>query len=227
MVLYFDFMDDIKIVRSSRKSIAIVILPGGTVEVRAPRFVPEFAINAFVKSKRGWIEERLTMVRRHTPHKKAFADGEKFMYQGDEYPLTLVTSPHIEIKDGKLLFPLALVSRGKETLDKWYIKQAKAVIREQVEYYAKRMGTTYNGITSFTDTKSKWGSCTHDNRLQFNWRLILAPPIVLRYVIIHELVHTTEKNHSVIFWNKVRAQNPSYKAQIKWLKEHGNGLMVS
>jgi predicted metal-dependent hydrolase len=54
----------------------------------------------------------------------------------------------------------------------------------------------------------------------------MAPPIVLRYVIIHELVHTTEKNHSAIFWNKVRKYNPSYKAQIKWLKENGNGLML-
>jgi predicted metal-dependent hydrolase len=216
---------EIKVTRSTRRSIAIVILPNGTVEIRAPKLVPQFAINAFIKTKKDWIEKRLEMVRKQMPNKRTFIDGEKFLYLGDEYPLSTGTGAPIEIKDGKLLFPLALIPRGKEALQKWYIKQAKVVIREQVNYYSKIMGTTYNGI-SFSDTKTQWGRCTHDNRLQFNWRLIMSPAIVLRYVVIHELVHTTEKNHSAIFWNKVRKYNPSYKQQIKWLKENGNGLML-
>lgn len=215
---------EIKITRSKRRSIAIVINPNGTVEVRAPKLVPQFAINAFVKTKKDWIKKRLEIVRSQLPNKKSFIDGEKFLYLGGTYSLAIGTGARIEIKDGMLLFPLALVPRGHEALEKWYIKQAKAIIRGQVDYYAKIMGTTYNGV-SFSDTKSQWGRCTHDNRLQFNWRLIMAPMLIIRYVVLHELVHTTEKNHSAIFWNKVRKYNPSYKHQIQWLKEHGNNLM--
>ncbi len=75
-------------------------------------------------------------------------------------------------------------------------------------------------------TKSQWGSCTHDNKLQFSWRLIMTPITVLNYVVIHELAHTTQKNHSRAFWDVVRRHCPSYNRQRKWLKEHGNSLVV-
>ena len=216
-------LSTIKITRSSRKSIAIVVLPNGTVEVRAPKYIPEFAIKAFVKSKTQWIEMRLEVVRKHIPAVKRFETGGKFLYLGNEYSLQLGNYIDIEIKDDKMLFPLAMASRGKAHLEKWYIKQAKIVIKNLVSEYAKTMELSYESI-SFSDTKSKWGSCTHDNRLQFNWRLMMAPLLVVRYVAIHELVHTIHKDHQAIFWNKVRKINPSYKQQIKWLKLNGGRL---
>lgn len=218
-------MDDIKIVRRKRRSVAIVILPNGEVEVRAPKFMPIFAIKAFINSKSDWIKEKQNLVRESLSPAKKFDNGEKIIFLGNEYSLLLGNYIHIEIKDDKLLFPLALASCGQEVLEKWYIKQAKVIIKREVDYYVEKMGTEYNGI-SFSDTKSKWGSCTFDNRLQFNWRLIMAPLLVVRYVVLHELVHTTTKNHSAIFWNKVRQVNPSYKQQIKWLKINGNNLIV-
>ncbi len=218
-------MTDFKIVRSKRKSIAIVILPTGAVEVRAPKFIPEFAIKAFVKSKSEWIEERQAHVLKNKIVPKQFVNGEKFLYLGNEYQLLLGPSPHIEIKEDTIYFPLALAKNGHNTLEKWYIKQAKQVIKNLVDEYSTEMKLPYSGI-SFSDTSSKWGSCTPDNRLQFNWRLVMAPLLVVRYVIIHELVHTVEKNHKTLFWNKVRAKNPSYKNQIKWLKENGDKLKI-
>jgi hypothetical protein len=218
-------IDEVKITRTSRKSISIVILPNGEVEARAPKYIPNFIIKQFIKSKSDWIEERQSAVLKHVSKTREFINGEKFMYLGEEYSLLLGNYIHIEIKDGKLLFPLALASRGKAVLEKWYIKQAKSVIKNHVEHYAKALNTSYSAI-SYSDTRSKWGSCTHDNRLQFNWRLMMTPLLVVRYVVLHELVHTTEKNHSAIFWNKVRKINPSYKQQIKWLKLHGNKLHI-
>ncbi len=214
-----------KIVRKNRKSIAIVILPTGQVEVRAPKFIPEFAIKAFIKSKSEWIKERQEYVLKSKTEPKKFANGEKFLFLGKEYSLLLGPSPHIEIIDSTLHFPLALAKNGHSMLEKWYIKQAKQVIKNLVEECSREMELPYNGI-SFSDTRSKWGSCTPDNRLQFNWRLIMAPLLVIRYVVIHELVHTVEKNHKTLFWNRVRAKNPSYKNQIKWLKANGNALKV-
>ncbi len=218
-------ISDIKITKSKRNSIALVIHPSGIVEVRAPKYLPDFTIRAFVKSKSAWIEERLAFVAKKKPTQKKFINGEKFLYLGKEYSLELGPYIHIEAKGDKLLFPLALASRGNYTLEKWYVKQAKTLIKSLASEYAKKMNTSYSAI-SFSDTKSKWGSCTHDNRLQFNWRLIMAPLLVVRYVVIHELSHTTAKNHSGIFWNNVRTINPSYKNQIKWLKEHGDSLKI-
>lgn len=218
-------IENFRIVRSKRKSIAIVILPGGQVEVRAPKYIPEFALKAFVKGKSDWIKERQAYALKNKPAPKKFVNDEKFLYLGHEYQLLLGPYIHIEVKDEALLFPLALASRGPDTLHKWYIKQAIVVIKNLVDDYSKEMNLPYNGI-SFSDTSSKWGSCTSDNRLQFNWRLIMAPLLVVRYVVIHELVHTVEKNHKTIFWNKVRSKNPSYKNQIKWLKINGDKLKI-
>ncbi|MDO8269212.1 MAG: SprT family zinc-dependent metalloprotease [Candidatus Levybacteria bacterium] len=218
-------IESLKITRSDRRSIAIVVLPNGTVEVRAPKYIPEFAIKAFVKSKSEWIKVRQEYVKKNTKPSKKFENGEKFVFLGHEYSLLLGPYIHIEIKEDQLLFPLALAARGRETMEKWYIKQAKTEITKLADEYTAKMETAYNGI-SFSDTKSKWGSCTHDDRLQFNWRLIMTPLLVVRYVVIHELAHTIEKNHSAKFWNKVRSVNPSYKQQIKWLKENGHGLTV-
>jgi len=218
-----NIVDDIKIVRSSRRSIAIHILPDGTVEVRAPKYIPEFAIKAFVRSKKDWIEKRLESVKKYKPQTKKFINGEKFLYLGNEYELLLGQYIAIETNGGMLHFPLAMASRGRISLERWYEKQAKKIIKGLVEEYSKSMDLPYESI-SFSDTKSKWGSCTSDNRLQFNWRLIMAPLLVIRYVVIHELVHTVHKDHQVRFWNKVRQANPSYKQQIKWLKLNGGKL---
>jgi predicted metal-dependent hydrolase len=216
-------VDNFKIVRSKRSSIAIHILPDGTVEVRAPKFIPEFAIKAFVISKKEWIEKRLIDVKKHKPKLARFVNGEKFLYLGNEYELVVGNFLKIEIDGNNLKFPLGMVSRGKYHLEKWYESEAKSIITSLVKEYSKSLNLPYNSI-SFSDTKSKWGSCSSENKLQFNWRLIMAPLLVIRYVVIHELVHTIHKDHQTIFWNKVRAVNPSYKQQIKWLKLNGGRL---
>lgn len=218
-------INEIKITRSRRRSIAIMVHKDGTVEVRAPKLVPNFVINAFIKSKSEWIKERKAFVLKNKVAPKKFANGERFVFLGREYSLEVGNYTQIELKDDKILFPVALQSKGKVLLEKWYIKQAKLLIKSQLDYYSKKMKLPYKSVM-FSDTSSKWGSCTHDNRLQFNWRLIMAPVLVLRYVIIHELTHTIHKNHSKSFWGRVSEENPSFKQQIKWLKSEGHKLRV-
>ncbi|HVZ66905.1 MAG TPA: SprT family zinc-dependent metalloprotease [Patescibacteria group bacterium] len=216
-------LSDVKITRQRRRSMALYILPGGAVEARVPKLMPKFFINEFIKKNSDWIEKKLKTTGKIT--KRKYQHGETFLFLGKEYLLDVGNYSKIEIKDDKLLFPIGMLFRAKKELENWYIKQAKEVIGDQVNSYAKEMNTSFNAL-SFSDTSSKWGSCTHDNRLQFNWRLIMAPFLVLRYVVIHELVHTTEKNHSRKFWTKVANFNPSYKEQIKWLKRNGDSLTV-
>ncbi len=129
------------------------------------------------------------------------------------------------VSQDKLLFPQGLVFRMEKELYAWYTKQAREKITQRAQQYAKRMHTEYLMVT-FSDTKSQWGSCTHENNLQFSWRIIMTPLMVLDYVVIHELAHTKEKNHSWKFWTEVRKMTPAYKQHIKWLKLHAEELVI-
>lgn len=90
---------------------------------------------------------------------------------------------------------------------------------------SKKMNTKYKSIR-FSDTFSKWGTCFPDNSLQSNWRLIMTPITVINYVVVHELAHTTEKNHGSRFWNKVSLYTPAYKQHRKWLDKNKHLLSV-
>lgn len=104
-----------------------------------------------------------------------------------------------------------------------YRSQAREVFEQKVKYYAALMDVTYGRI-AIRDQKTRWGSCSAEGNLNFNWRLILAPAGVLDYVVVHELAHRREMNHSAKFWAIVEKHMPEYKKYQKWLKESGNLL---
>lgn len=216
---------NIKIIRSRRRSLSLHVLSDGSLEIKAPWFIPRPFINDFIEKHSEWIEKRKKIVQKKQALKKSYSHGESYLYLGKEYILDIGNYSEITIEDNKLLFPIGLKFRAKKELENWYIRQARELITAAVDRYAKEMETEYTHIT-FSDTKSQWGRCTSDNRLQFSWRLIMTPLLVLNYVVIHELAHTKYKNHGIRFWNTVRAVMPSYKQQIKWLKENGNTLVV-
>lgn len=110
-------------------------------------------------------------------------------------------------------------------LEKRYRDAAKEYIPKRVAYYHELTGGTYHKIT-IRDQKSRWGSCSSNGTLSFNYRLMLAPPRVLDYVVVHELCHLTHMNHSADFWNMVASILPDYKEYRKWLKDNGHTLSV-
>lgn len=112
----------------------------------------------------------------------------------------------------------------KEELEK-LVKFAKQVIPEKVAYYARIMDVSYGKI-SVRKQKTRWGSCSREGNLSFNVLLMMAPPEVLDYVVVHELSHRLEMNHSPRFWSHVETVLPGYKKSRKWLKENGNRLMI-
>lgn len=100
------------------------------------------------------------------------------------------------------------------------IETARKRIPERAAYYAEIIGVTYGRIT-IREQKSRWGSCSSKGNLNFNWKLVLAPPEVLDYVVVHELCHRLQMNHSTAFWNEVERILPDYRERRKWLKENG------
>ena len=104
-------------------------------------------------------------------------------------------------------------------------EQARKLVTERVRYYAPIIGVTYGQIAIRTQ-HTRWGSCSSKGNLNFNCLLSLVPPEVLDYVVVHELCHRKELNHSARFWVQVEQVLPDYKAQRKWLKEYGSQLIV-
>lgn len=102
---------------------------------------------------------------------------------------------------------------------------AKRIIPERVEYFAKQMGVTYKRIT-IRSQRTRWGSCSSKDNLNFNCLLMLAPEDVLDYVIVHELCHLKEMNHSKRFWAEVAKVLPDYQLSYAWLRKHGGELMA-
>lgn len=210
--------------RSNRRSITLSLKPDGTITVKAPHLVPKIILDQFVSKHKDWIDKRKEKIAK-APQRKTgnYSEGDTFFYLGKEISLTYGNFTNISVKEDSLRVPIGLKFRVKKELESWYILQGKNVITKQVEKFASEMNTTYTSLL-FSDTKSKWGSCSHDNKLQFSWRLIMAPVLVMNYVIIHELAHTTEKNHSRNFWKIVETYNPSYRQSRKWLNENGHTL---
>ena len=115
--------------------------------------------------------------------------------------------------------------RRLETLEKRYRNAARQQFESRVAYFHRITGGNYTSIT-VRDQKTRWGSCSSRGTLSFNYRLIFAPPVILDYVVVHELCHLTHMNHSKSFWNMVASVMPEYKECRKWLREHGQDLSL-
>lgn len=178
-------------------------------------------IMSVVFKHRKWIDKKIKEVLSQEQKfvRKEFVNGESFLYLGRYYKLTIVDNQRepIRFENGfylsKIYFPLA-----RDVLTAWYKREAFEKITQRVELYAKIMDFKYNKV-NITNAQKRWGSCSGSN-LNFSWRLIMAPLSVIDYVVIHELLHLEEKNHSKNFWTKVRILMPDYEKHHQWLKEN-------
>lgn len=215
-----------KLVRSTRKTIAIYVSGAdGQVEVRAPRTAALAQIQAFVDSKAAWIAQKQAALRASAPPARAFNTGERFYYLGETYPLEIVphNSPALRFTGGKFLLASAAQPRARETFTRWYRAQARAYLQKRVAELSAFYNIGYTKIRC-SSARTRWGSCSSTGTLSFTWRLIMAPPAVIDYVIVHELAHVLHKNHSRRFWEQVAAMMPDYKQRAAWLKQHGRQI---
>ncbi|MEI6056844.1 MAG: SprT family zinc-dependent metalloprotease [Lentisphaerota bacterium] len=212
-----------KIVRSKRKTIALVVTPDAQLIIRAPHESSEEYINWVISKKFNWIKSKIAHVRKfQDTHKhKNYIDGEGFLYLGNWLRLRINKEQNQPlIFDGDFLhINESSLPNAKTLIDAWYKERSLQVITDRVNWFVNCFGFKYKNI-SITDAQRRWGSCGYKNTLNFSWRLVTAPMEVVDYVVIHELCHTIEKNHSESFWTKVKTISPKYKNSIKWLEQN-------
>jgi len=213
------------LVRSKRRTIALIVERDGSLTVRAPKRAAMTDINSFIREKAPWIErtrEKLKSIP--VIPKKQFTDGEKFPFLGELYELELVKPQRPALRfDGRFQLGYTSQKRGEQVFTRWYKEKALTVISERVSIFSEKHGFLPKGIR-ITSARTRWGSCSPDGTLNFTWRLILAPLDVIDYVVVHELVHLRVKDHSSRFWKIVQELAPEYRLQRKWLREHGEKL---
>jgi hypothetical protein len=223
-------MDKLKIndiIRSNRKTIALIVNSDATLTVRAPVHVSADAIDRVVRKKSLWIvKKRREAARRPKAWQKEFVNGESFLYLGKTYKLHICEGLErgIVFRGGFYLVKSPR-HQARQLFIQWYKTAGARKFRERVDWYAKRMGLRYKQVL-VTDARKRWGSCSVNGNLNFSWRLILAPLPVVDYVVVHELAHMEVKDHSGRFWSKVRAMIPNYQEYRDWLKVNGPILVV-
>lgn len=217
------------IVRSTkRRKLTITVERDRSVVVHAPLGTSEEKIQQVVESRRQWIFEKTGHPQKYRsrPHApgKELVNGESALYLGRQYRIEVTDADQTEVQfDQRFLIPRAYAADRKETLREWYICRAKDKIIPRVARQARELGVSYTGAR-IVDNLYRWGSCTVNDNISLNWRLIKAPMFVIDYVIVHELAHLIEANHTPRYWNIVRAQTPTMEKAKAWLLQNGQLL---
>ena len=215
--------------RSSRRTkITITVERDRKVVVHAPHRASDETIARIVQAKRQWIHEKTRHSQKYTdrPHPpgKELVNGESALYLGRSYRIEIVAKQTECIRlDQRFLIPASAALHKNGAMRDWYVARAKERILPRVGKQARELGVSF-GRARIVDSRYQWGSCTVRDNINLNWRLIKAPMFVIDYVIVHELAHLLEPNHTPRFWNIVRTHVPQMDRARGWLKEHGEIL---
>ncbi|MBO5564854.1 MAG: M48 family metallopeptidase [Lachnospiraceae bacterium] len=171
----------------------------------------------------GVTVEKGGLVKVRAPYGFPQSDIEAFLQEKADWLLKhILKQEEIEA----LAHQTELVDTEKTKLEKRYRQAAKDYIPKRVAFFAEKMGLSY-GKVFIRSQRSQWGSCSAEKNLSFNWRLMLSPPRIIDYVIVHELSHLLHMNHSRDFWKEVEKVLPDYRERDRWLKENGGLLEVT
>ncbi|MET3659279.1 M48 family metallopeptidase [Sporosarcina psychrophila] len=200
----------------NRKKLAIQIDSFGFITVKAPNDTSKEMIVSVIESKGKRILEKIheIEVAREAPKAREYHAQGKFLYLGkDRFLHELIDSS--ELNEEVL----------KRNLKKFYIASCRSIIEERIKIYQKQLKVKPK-IIEIVESKAKWGSCSSDKKLTFNYRLAMAPVEVIDYVIIHELCHILHMNHDRSFWRRVGSIMPDYKEKEEYLARHGYSMSL-
>ncbi|MBK5251298.1 MAG: M48 family metallopeptidase [Peptostreptococcaceae bacterium] len=217
-----------------RKSLRISVEPPDSVFVVAPVGIKDDEILKIVKSKAKWIEKKLSEIKesRFEKRDRKYASGEIFMYLGHEYRLKVqmdvsAKKPSVEFEGGyfHMITGTEDIAVLGKAMEDWYREKSLDIVTERVRHYQRHFVQRPIEIKAKKQRK-RWGSCSNAHRLNFNLRCAMAPMDVIDYIVVHEMCHMVQFNHSKEFWGVVEKIMPDYKDRREWLRKNGIRMIL-
>jgi predicted metal-dependent hydrolase len=204
------------------------LLADGTLRVTLPRWGAKREAEAFVRQSRAWIEKQ-QQLRRDAPQSEPWRDGSHVLIDGVPARLSIEAGE----ADRTVRCGAAVVTPPsgrshaadlRTMVQRWLRVRATSELPPLVQAHAASLGIAVSRVT-IRDQRSRWGSCSRQGSITLNWRLLQMPPFVREYIVIHELMHRREMNHSPRFWRHVAGACPRYLEARKWLRTEGKKLL--
>jgi predicted metal-dependent hydrolase len=223
-----------KVLRSHRSTTDIIIERDGSVLVRAPEWADDEQIRNIVESKHYWIYQSLADWRdlNATRILREYKNGEGFLYLGRSYRLLLIDEQDkpLQLKSGRFMLRRDMVEPGevgaaKAAFRNYYIVRGLDRIPQRVTYFAPKVGVEPTGV-DIRELGHRWASCSKSGKLAFHWKCMMAPQTIIDYIVVHELCHFHQGDHTEAFWNEVDKVMPNYRERKEWLRRNGAGLEV-
>jgi predicted metal-dependent hydrolase len=210
-------------VRESRRArrLRLVVRPGGPLEVTVPRGTGARALRRFVDEHADWIRDRLA---ERPPTVLGLGRPGFVVLAGERIPVVMAAGERSSATLRRGLLVVSGADSG-DAIARWYRREARRLLEASAARQAAVLGLSYSRV-AVRDQRTRWGSCSTRGTLSFSWRLALAPPEVLDYVVLHELLHLREHNHSRAFWSLLDAHRPGWRAQAAWLRANGWELLA-
>ncbi|MEN6389354.1 MAG: SprT family zinc-dependent metalloprotease [Syntrophomonas sp.] len=230
MRLSFQYQNRIiefEVIYRPRKTMSIRVEPPDRVTVVAPVGIKKALVLEKVKEKGRWIAEKLDACRNAEPAGlQQLKNGASIMYRGEKHLLYIEVDPSRKSSRVKILdrsihvkTPDPAPEAIKGTLETCFRKLAREAVESRILFYQSALPKSPNRVF-IKAQRSRWGSCSSLGNLNFNWKIVLLPPAVFDYIIVHEMCHLVYLNHSRQFWNLVASILPNYKESYQWLRKH-------
>jgi predicted metal-dependent hydrolase len=220
--------------RSNRKSLGMTIEKDGDIIVRAPFELDIGEIENFISGRQIWVQQKIAQkesVNRKKPTRE-FVNGQGFPYLGRSYRLRLIpvneksqantlrNGMALKLKQGYFELPDRQKMVARKHFVAWYKQKTLEKLKERIPRYANRIGV-HVGKYRTSDLGNRWASHSKNATISFNWRSVMTPIWVFDYILVHEMIHMIERQHSKEFWRIVSRVMPEYKEHVRWLSENG------
>lgn len=208
--------------RSKRKTLSLTVLKNGLVLVKAPINLSDETINRFVEEKQNWIREKLASIKETQSKFEDIISMKKCLIYGNKYNITKADVKQIQTNNNfELLVPNKLEGeKFTKSISAWIKKLAKKVLQERLKFIENKVNLKSSSF-KIGDSRGRWGSCNSYGNIILNYRVVMLPPEIIDYVIVHELCHLVELNHSKKFWETVARFLPNFEIHRKNIKEYG------
>jgi len=222
-------VDDLRVdvvLSSRRRTMELSVERNGALVVRAPQRATPERLKAFIREKRAWVYRKVAekaALRPAVPIRE-FVSGEGFSYLGRSYRLLLVNAQDVPLRleAGRFRLLRSEARQGRAHFVRWYTEHGRVWLRPRVAALARRVGLEPVGL-QVRDLGYHWASCSRTGTLNFNWTTLQLAPTTVDYVILHELVHLLERNHTPAFWARIARAMPDYLLRKTWLAQRGAG----